>query len=402
MTEPTEAEGTGSCPVIDIDYRVDRPLFWHFESLNGVREQAPVTWNASAKGFWMVNRYDEVKEALRMADVFTNQKVNAFDPDMELRLLPQTLNGEEHLKFRSLLNPWFSPGAVKRLDPLSQSRSVALIEAMIPRGSCDFVADFGILYPTEIFLSAIGLPVEDGPTFVGWVEAIFGGFFDLDRTAADQAAGAVTEYFEATVAARERSPRDPDTDFVTYLLGATIDGKALPRQDVVTICLTIMLAGLDTTRSALGYIWHHLATHEVDRQRLLGDAHLVPGAIDEFLRLYSLLIQDGRYVAQDVEFHGCPMKKGDMVSLGIISANRDPRKFERPDEFVIDRGPNPHIAFGLGPHRCLGMHLARRELIIAFEEWHARIPNYRLAEGIDLIERGGQLSLQSLPLNWDT
>jgi cytochrome P450 len=277
-----------------------------------------------------------------------------------------------------------------------------LIEEMVERGSCDFVADFGILYPTEIFLSAIGLPVEDGATFVGWVEAIFGGFFDLDRSAADQAAAAVTEYFEAAVADREKSPRDPDTDFVSFLLGATIDGAPLPREDAVTICLTIMLAGLDTTRSALGYIFHHLATHDADRHRLLADPEVLPRAIEEFLRLYSLLIQDGRYVAEDVEFHGCPMTKGDMVSLGIVSANRDPRKFERADEFVMDRAPNPHIAFGLGPHRCLGMHLARRELTIAVEEWHARIPNYRLAEGAELIERGGQLSLTSLPLEWDT
>jgi cytochrome P450 len=399
MTE--HASDAQPCPVVDVDYRVDRPFFWTYSSLDSVREHAPISWNSTGKGYWMVNRYEEVKEGLRLAEVFRNDKVNAFDPDMELRLLPQTLNGDEHIKFRNLLNPWFSPGAVKRLDPLSRARSATLIEAMVPRGSCDFVADFGILYPTEIFLSAIGLPVEDGQTFVGWVEAIFGGFFAVDSTAADQAAAAVTEYFQAVVADRDKSPRDPETDFVSFLLGASIDGVPLPREDVVTICLTIMLAGLDTTRSALGYIFHHLATHDADRHRLLAQPEVVPRAIEEFLRLYALLIQDGRYVAEDIEFHGCPMKKGDMVSLGIVSANRDPRKFERADEFVMDRAPNPHIAFGLGPHRCLGMHLARRELTIAVEEWHARIPNYRLAEGAQLTERGGQLSLTSLPLEWD-
>lgn len=132
------------------------------------------------------------------------------------------------------------------------------------------------------------------------------------------------------------------------MLRATIDDKALPREDVVTTCLTIMLAGLDTTRSALGYIWHHLATHEADRRRILSEPEVLTRAIEEFLRLYSLLIQDGRYVAQDVEFHGCPMKKGDMVSLGIISSNRDPRKFDHADEFYVDRGPNPHVAFRRG------------------------------------------------------
>jgi cytochrome P450 len=400
MTDQAATRPDG-CPVTDVDYRMDRPLFWNYASLGSLREESAVTWNSSAKGYWMVNRYEEVKEALRMADVFTNTKVNAFDPEMELRLLPQNLNGEEHVKFRALLNPWFSPGAVKRMDPLSRSLCTALIEDVKPRGSCDFVADFGILYPTEIFLSAIGLPVEDGPTFVRWVEAIFGGFFDLDRTAADQAAADVTAYFEAAVADREKSPRDPATDFVTYMLGARIDDEPVSREDVVTTCLTIMLAGLDTTRSALGYIWHHLATHDADRQKILDDPEIAPRAIEEFLRLYSLLIQDGRYVARDVDFHGCPMREGEMVSLGIISANRDPRKFEHPDEFFVERGVNPHIAFGLGPHRCLGMHLARRELAIAVDEWHARIPDYRLASGPELVERGGQLSLTTLPLEWD-
>jgi cytochrome P450 len=400
MTELVPDRSAGVCPVTEVDFRVDRPVFSNYTELNVLREQAPISWNRSAKGFWMINRYEEVKEAFRMDDVFTNDRVNAFDPDMALRLLPQTLNGEEHRKFRALLNPWFSPGAVKRMDPLSKRLCATLIDKMHPRGRCDLVADFGILYPTEIFLTLVGLPVEDGPVFVRWVEAIFGGFFDLDRAAADRAAAEVTAYFETAVTDREKSPRDPDTDFVTYMLASRINDQPLPREDVVTTCLTIMLAGLDTTRSALGYIWHHLATHPADRHRI-PDPDFAPRAIEEFLRLYSLLIQDGRYVAKDIEFHGCPMKKGDMVSIGIISANRDPRKFEHPDEFYVERGVNPHIAFGLGPHRCLGMHLARRELAIAAEEWHTRIPDYRLGAGGQLMERGGQLSLTSLPLEWD-
>ena len=309
MTEQTQARDTGGCPATDTDYRIDRPLFWNYESLGAVREEAPVTWNTSAKGFWMVNRYEEVKEAFRMEDVFTNERVNAFDPEMELRLLPQNLTGEAHRKFRAVLNPWFSPGAVKRMDDLSRSRCTALIDEMAPRGSCDFVADFGILYPTEVFLTLIGLPVTDGAQFVRWVESIFGGFFDSDGSAAEQSAADVTAYFDAAVADRAKSPRDPDRDFVSYMLQASIDGEPIPREEIVTTCLTVMLAGLDTTRSALGYIWHHLATHEADRRRIGDEPEFLSRAVEEF-RLYSLLIEDGRLAAHDVDFHGCPMKKG--------------------------------------------------------------------------------------------
>ena len=349
MTEIDQGQGPGrKCPVIGTDYRIDRPIFWNYQSLNEVREQAPIVWNTSAKGFWMINRYEEAKEALRMDDVFSNAKVNAFDPDMQLRLLPQTLNGDQHRKFRALLNPWFSPGAVKRLDPLSRTRCAGLVSDVRPLGGCDFVTDFAILYPTEIFLTLIGLPVSDGPAFLKWVEAIFGGFHSVDPAAADRAVADVTAYFEAAVEDRQKSPRDPATDFVSYMLQAELDGQRLPHEDIVTTCLTIMLAGLDTTRSALSYIWNHLAAHDDVRRRMRRN-RVRRSSHGRFLRLYSLLIQDGRLVTRDIEFHGCPMRAGDMISVGIISANRDPRKFDRPDEFFPERGSTRTSCSGSGP-----------------------------------------------------
>ena len=162
-----------------------------------------------------------------------------------------------------------------------------------------------------------------------------------------------------------------------------------------------MTAALDTTRSALGYIFHHLATHVADRQRLIGEPERIPEAVEEFIRLYGLLIQDGRYVEEDVDFHGCPMHKGDIVWLGLAPANRDPRKFDHPDEFVLERESNKHLGFAAGAHRCLGSHLARPELIIVLQEWLPRIPHFRLAAGVERMERGGQLMLLSVPLEWE-
>ena len=175
----------------------------------------------------------------------------------------------------------------------------------------------------------------------------------------------------------------------------------LPRDDVVTVCLTMMAAGLDTTRSALGYFFHHLATHPDHRQLLVDDPALIPEAVEELLRLYGLLIQDGRYVAEDIEFHGCPLKKGDVIWLGLAAASRDPRRFDRPDEFLLGREFTKHLAFGTGAHRCLGAHLARAELVIVLEEWLARIPHFELAADEPLTERGGQLMLLSVPLRWE-
>lgn len=394
------------CPVVHTDYRKDRPAFETYDLLNAERELAPAVWNDSTEhGYLMVSRYDDVTELLREHDSLVNDCVNAFDPNMTTPLLPNSLNPPDHNKLRRELNPFFSPAAVKRLTPLAEERAAALVAELAPRKKVDLGAEFAMIYPTELFLALLGLPVEDGPMFLPHVEAIFGGFFastpeELKRS--EDAVNAIMAYFADAVATREKSPGDPETDLVSRLLVAKIDGVPLTRDEILTICMTLMIAGLDTTRSALGYMFHHLATHPEDRKRMCAEPELWPKFIEESVRLYSLIIMDGRQVKEDREVLGCPMKAGDMVWLGLAQANRDPRKFPDPDTFDMDReNLNHHLGFGAGVHRCIGMHLARAELVIAMRAWHEVIPDYRLVEDAELTERGGQLRLQRLPLEWD-
>ena len=402
MAAPTEAGTFGGWPVVHTDYRVDRPVFEHYALLDADREAAPfLRAEFTPVPFWMVTRYEHVLEALQMPDVFGSEVINAMDPRMDIEVLPNVLNPPEHTKMRRVLNRWFSPAAVRRLEPLVLSRCVELIEELKPRGECDLVSEFAIRFPTEMFLATLGLPVADGTQFLVWVEKIFAGFFGHDPQGAMQAQAQMHEYFNAAADDRVKNPRDPETDFMTRMVGAEIDSEKISRHDLLVICLTLMAAGLDTTRSALGYIFYYLANHEEERRQIIADPSLTPRAIEEFIRIYPLVFQDGRLVKTDIEFHGCPMKKGDVVWLGLASANRDPRKFSEPEEFIVGRpNANHHLGFGAGPHRCLGMHLARHELVIAVNEWHKRIPDYEIATTEPLTERGGQLSLNKLPLRW--
>jgi cytochrome P450 len=161
----------------------------------------------------------------------------------------------------------------------------------------------------------------------------------------------------------------------------------------------MFMAGLDTVSATLGWSFLHLARNDADRARLVNDPSVTANAIEEFLRAYAIVIP-ARKVMTDTVVQGCPMKAGDMVSVPINAATRDEAIYPNATTVNIDRQPNNHIAFGAGPHRCLGSHLARRELTIAMEEWHKRIPNYRLADGAELLETGGQLGLEALPLVW--
>jgi cytochrome P450 len=406
VARPSEGKDTGGCPVTHTDYRLERPILENYALLNKEREDSRFSWNDSTDhGFWMINRYDDVVEALRMFKEFSNDQVNAFVNDMAVPLLPNSLNPPEHTQMRRMLNPFFSPAAVERLEPLARERARAMVSQLKERKSDDLTRGFALLYPTELFLALLGLPVEDGPEFVDRVEAVFGGFFkagDATPEEADAAAQWITGYFDKKVDERLASPGDPTTDLLTRVLNTEVGDKILDRADILNLMMTLMLAGLDTTRSALGYIFHHLANDQEIRHRVTADPTLWPNFIEESIRLYSLIIEDGRQAMLDIDHHGLPIKKGDMIWLGLAAANRDPRKFDNPDAFDMDRANlSHHLGFSAGQHRCIGMHLARAELVIALEEWHAQIPDYRISADVDIRERGGQLKLMSLPLEWD-
>ena len=390
------------CPVSHTDYTTPMEIYGHYALLDADRERARFLYNdTTPQGFFMIQRYDDVREALQRHETWTTAVRSALRPRSGEPLLPQDLNGADHVKLRRILNQYFSPAAVKRMEPLAVQRCGELVEELKPVGHCDFVAEFAIRYPTDLFMALLGLPVSEGATFLKWSEDYFSALLRGDPKSAAESKQQLLDYFAQAVDERRRNPRDPDTDLVTRLVTATIDGEPITQDDIMVICMTLMLAGLDTTRSALGYIFAYLARHDETRRLITERPELVPNAVEEFLRLNPLVMQAGREVQEAGDFHGLQVEPGDIIWIGIAQANRDPRKFPDPDTFIIDR-PNAsqNLAFGGGPHRCLGMHLARLELKVVLEEWHKRIPDYRIKEGTVLIERGAQLSLSSLPLEW--
>jgi cytochrome P450 len=388
-------------PIVSTDFTRERSIGWNHHQLDELREVAPFAWNDSTYGFWMIHRYDHVREAMATPELFSNARTSALgDPRVKPRLLPQNLDGAEHMAYRHVLNPWFSPAAIVRSEPAVRRRAGEIIEVIAPRGRCDLAAELAMELPTEAFLGHLGLPTSDGPMLLPLVEAMFRGFFGGDPDELATTVEAIKDYFRGHLEGRRRELRDPDTDFLSYLLTADVGPAPLAGEDAVTLAFTIMLAGLDTTRSSLGFMFHHLGGHPEHRRWLVEVPADIPTAVEEFVRVYSLLLQAGRVVVEDVDFHGCPLRAGDIVWLGLASANRDPRQFEDAAEFVPRRAVNRHLGFGAGPHRCLGAHLARMELAVVLEEWLRRIPEFEVDDERTPSERGGQLMLRRVDLRW--
>ena len=290
--------------------------------------------------------------------------------------------------------------AVGKLEEQNRRIAAELVREIAPRGSCDLAVDFCAEYPTRAFFTLAGFDQSDAPALSEWVVTVFRNMHNPDgRGEQAEAMAKIRQYFKGVIDDRRITPRDPTTDLTSNLLAARLDGEPLDEETMLNILGVIIMAGLDTTKSQLGYSFYHLAQYEQDRQRLLEDPSLVASFVEESLRYYTI-VEPGRKLSQDVEFAGCPMREGDMVLLDLGSACRDPRVFPDADKFVIDRENNRHVAFAPGPHRCLGSHLARQELTLAIEEWHKVIPHYELANTEPLTEHGGQRGVDSIPVRW--
>src|SRR6202008_1965395 len=197
------------------------------------------------------------------------------------------------------------------------------------------------------------------------------------------------DYWSVALDERRGEPAPREGDLASHILPSTFDDRPLTDAEMLDMLTVLVLAGLDTTRAELGYMFKHLAAHPEHRRMLIDQPELIPSAVEEVLRYYTIIFGDGRKVTRDVEFHGASLKKGDMVYGLVSGANRDPRAYERAGEFLVDRKPTRHFGFAAGPHRCLGAHLARREMQIGLEEWLRVIPDFRVATDGGMAARGG-------------
>lgn len=393
------------CPVIHADYSECKEAGGYLQLGDEMREQSPVFFNGFAQGYWVFTRHDAVQEVYKREDLFSSESITAWEPEPHYRFIPTQVDSPDHRKYRRIVNPWFSPQRMAQAEPTVRRICRRHVARLAPAGQCDFVADFALQYATEVFLTTIGADRTMTEQFVEWVEDFFRGFGGAPGSEGPMLAAlaSIRSYWASVLEERRDDPEPRAGDLASHLLQARFDERLLTDTEILDVLVVLVLAGLDTTRATLGYIFKHLAEHPEHRRRLLQEPELTPSFVEEAVRFYPIIFGNSRKVRHDSEFHGVHLKKGDMVYALVGGANRDPRFHERAGEFVIDRSKNNHFGFAGGPHRCLGMHLARREMQVAVEEWLRIIPDFTISTDQPLMERGGgsMACLFALPLVWD-
>jgi cytochrome P450 len=367
-----------------------------------LNEKLPVARQVFTEGP-VLSRYEDVLWALRHPEIFSSEMEIQMNLGTERPMIPQQIDPPAQTKYRKILDPRFSRKRMAEIEPDVRRHARELIDRTYDAGGCQFGEAFAVPLPCHAFLSLMGLPQSELGHFLGIKDDIIRPHMktmDLDEmTKLREAAGkGIYTYFGDVI--RERRAK-PGSDLVSYLCEAAIDGEKLSDNEILDICFLMILAGLDTVTATLGCSIAYLASNPEHREQLVRDPALIPNAVEELLRWETPVTAVPRVVKQDTEVRGVAIKAGELATLLLGASNVDDAEFEDADRVDFERARNRHIAFGSGPHRCLGSHLARLELEIALEEWHRRIPAYGIAPGELPRYSAGIREVQHLPLVWD-
>jgi cytochrome P450 len=362
--------------VHDFDHTDPRWTENPFPIWEELRAKSPVVHTERFLGCYLPTTYEAVKEIAYDTEHFSSRRILVRDvrPEITGSAPPITSSPPEHKPAKQLLLPPFTPDAVKQLEPRVRAICNELIDEFVMDAKVDAAACYTRHLPVRAIAHMLGIPERDGDLFIKWIHEILElGIKDDDTLM--RAVHEMTDYFAGHVEHRKTHPTD---DLISTLMNARDkDGQPLPDMHVLGMLRLLLIAGIDTTWSAIGSSLWHLANTPADRARLIAEPELMPTAIEELLRAYSPVTM-AREVVKDAVVSGCPIKSGNMVLLSFPAANRDPAMFPDADKVVIDRKENRHAAFGLGIHRCVGSNLARMEMTVAIEEWLKRIPEFRM------------------------
>ncbi|SHN39949.1 cytochrome P450 [Cryptosporangium aurantiacum] len=403
MDTQTSPAAAGEAPLRPgFDHYTDPELLAHHrETWNRLRTETPIFRSDLTDKYdiFYLTRYADNLTALQDPATFSSSSVQYLDEPHQ-KMIPEELDPPEHTKYRRTLAAPFAPNEVRAREGEIREFCGQLIDEFVAKGGGDFREDFALKFPTTIFLRMMGMPVERRDEFIDRANTMMRmtGATDPDGSIRQTAAAEIIADIAAVMEERRAEPKD---DVISHLLAQTIDGQPITEADFYAMGFLLYLAGLDTVANMLTYTFKHLAENPDLRRTLTEKPEMIPDAVEEFLRYYSIA-SGARVVTRDTELGGVRIKAGDRVMYCSAAASRDPEQFPDPDTFIPDRKPNRHTAFGAGPHRCLGSHLARLEMKVAIEEWHKRLPDYRIPEGTEFTEYVGVVAgFTGLPLEWD-
>jgi len=387
----------------DWDHTDDVYVADPFPIWDDLRETCPVAHTDRYGGAWLPTRHEDVAAIAYDTERFTSRSIVMSEHRPPLEFAPSGIappissDPPFHKGARRVLLPAFAPQAIDKLEASTRAYCEELIGEMGDRDVVDGAVDYAQHIPVRVIANMLGLPQEDADLFRGFVNHVLEGVaIPLEQRAVGMMD--LFEYLRVQIEDHIVNPRD---DLTSYLLDAEIDGQQLDPNHVGRTIGLLLIAGIDTTWSAIGASLWHLAGNPADRERLTAEPELLPVAMEELLRAYAPVTM-ARLVREDMNYEGCPMRAEEWVLLPFPSANRDPAAFERADEVIIDREVNRHAAFGLGIHRCAGSHLARMELRVALEVWLAAFPDFTLADPGAVRWSGGQVrGPRTLPIRVD-
>ncbi len=341
---------------------------------------------------YMPTTFQGVRDVAADTDTWSSFSVSVtpvpenYDADgNRLRSIIAT-DAPEHTPERRLMLPFFAPRAVEKYREHTQELCRKLIREFIEDGQADIAENYARQIPPRIIAAILGIDPERADDFTTWVQ----GSLELglqDPVIREHYSKIIREFFKGEIKDRMENPGD---DLISFLLDAEIDGEPVPMPVIRGNVGLMLVAGIDTTWSSIGSALWHLASHPEDRRRLVDEPELIPTAVEEFLRAYSPVTM-ARIATEDTTLEGREVKEGERIMLTFPAANRDPEMFENPEEVIIDRQRNRHVAFGSGIHRCAGSNLARMEMNVAIEEFLKMIPEFELADPDAVTWAGGQV-----------
>ena len=401
---PIDSSPREGCPVhdwatdfdvMDPGYNRDPGPIW-----KDLRERCPIAHSTRWGGSWMPTRYDDVRDMARAVPTLSSRAPGVIPPSPEMReiliqevkefgaeLPPISADPPLHKPFKQLILPLFSPKAVETYRPFTEKLANNLIDKIIDRGKvADGAVDYAQQLPPRVIAYIIGIDETRADEFTEWVRGI------LEQGQANpeirlKYRRIIRDYFQEMIAERRLNPRD---DAISKLMEAKIEGESLSDYTIIGVCFLLLVAGIDTTWSSIGSALFHFGTKTDHRNRMYAEPELFPTAIEELLRFYSP-VKMARRVLEPVAFSGVEMQPGDKVIMNFPAANRDPEVFENPDEVMLDREQNRHMAFGVGIHRCAGSNLARMEMDVALRTWFNRIKDFEVIQPEKVKWSGGQV-----------